>query len=269
MLHVYTVYDRVVKHDREVKHGYLLFLRVIGSERGSQLDRMYCTTTMGRVRPRSNKYKETEAALRKAILAYRTQDEENEGKKSLRDVADEYGVAYVTLWRRVRGGKGRVQAHQSEQKLTVGEEKTLSGWICDLDDRGFPPKVEMVSAMAPTILLQCYDDPEMEDEAELEVGKHWISRYLSQHPELVSTFSTQVNKQRLAANELQALKPHFRDLTALMIKYHIDRPSQVYNMDEKGFLLVLVARCKVICRRGRKSPPLLQDMTILLFKKKC
>ena len=213
---------------------------------------------MGRVRPPSNKYKETEAALRKAILAYRTQDDQDERKKSLRDVADEYGVAYVTLWWRVRGGKGRVQAHQREQELMVAEEKTLSGWICDLNDRGFPPKVEMVSAMARIIILQRYDDPEMADPAELEVGQHWISRFLNRHPELVTKFSTQVNKQRMAANELQALKRHFRDLKSLMIKHHIDQPSQVYNMDEKGFLLGLEARCKVICRQGRKSPPLLQ-----------
>ena len=45
-----------------------------------------------------------------------------------------------------------------------------------------------------------------------------------------------------------------------MTQYHMDCAEQVYSMDEKGFLLGLASRCKVICRQLRKSPPLLQGM---------
>ena len=219
----------------------------------------YYNYIMGRIQRRTIKSQETEDALRKAVLAYKLAQDSGLGGNSIRDIADEYGVQYVTLWRRINGGKTRKEAHRKEQKLTAGEEKTLKDWVCDLDNRGFPPKVEMVSDMACTILLKRYDNAEEVDKKDL-IGKHWITRFLNRHPELVTKFSTQVNKQRIAANSIKLLQRHFKDLKALMTRYHIDRAEQVYNMDEKGFLLGLASRCKVICRRGRKSPPLLQGM---------
>jgi len=33
----------------------------------------------------------------------------------------------------------------------------------------------------------------------------------------------------------------------------------MYNMDEKGFMIGVALRCKVICKRGRRSPKLTQD----------
>ena len=90
------------------------------------------------------------------------------GGNSIRDIADEYGVQYVTLWRRINRGKPRKEAHQ---KLTAGEEKMLKDWVCHLDNRGFPPKVEIVSHMACTILLKRYDNAEEVNEKDL-IGKH-------------------------------------------------------------------------------------------------
>ena len=98
---------------------------------------------MGRIHLRSNKSKQVEAALRKAVLVYQAQPDGNE-RKSLRDIADGYEVAYVTLWRKMKRGKSRVVAHQSEQKVMAGEEKTLRDWIYDLDDCGLTLKVGMV-----------------------------------------------------------------------------------------------------------------------------
>lgn len=36
-------------------------------------------------------------------------------------------------------------------------------------------------------------------------------------------------------------------------------PENTYNMDEKGFMMGIASRCKVICRRGRKNPRLMHS----------
>ena len=79
----------------------------------------------------------------------------------------------------------------------------LKDWVCNLDDRGFPPKVGMVSDMAYTILLKRYDNAEEMDEKDL-IGKHWITHYLNRHPELVAKFTTPKSKFTLRQLTLQA-----------------------------------------------------------------
>jgi hypothetical protein len=37
------------------------------------------------------------------------------------------------------------------------------------------------------------------------------------------------------------------------------KPENVYNMDEKGFVLGQALKCKVIVRAGRKNPRYVQD----------
>ena len=71
--------------------------------------------------------------------------------------------------------------------------------MCDLDNQGFTPKVEMVSDMTYTISLKWYDNREEVDKKNL-IENHWITNYLNRHPKLVTKFSTQVNKQYIAAN---------------------------------------------------------------------
>ena len=36
-------------------------------------------------------------------------------------------------------------------------------------------------------------------------------------------------------------------------------PANIYNMDEKGFLMGVVLQCKVMCKRGPRSAKLTQD----------
>lgn len=154
--------------------------------------------------------------------------------------ADKYGMDHVKLWRRMKGVKTKVEAHVNEQKLTSGEEKVLSKWVVD----GFPARVAMVKAMANTILRKRYDEPLTAVIPSL--GTHWITRFLKQHSELQTKFSTQIHKQRISANNPELIKQHFRILHEIIMQYNIDEPRHVYNMDEKGFLIGLSSRAKVI-----------------------
>ena len=54
------------------------------------------------------------------------------------------------------------------------------------------------------------------------------------------------------------LKQAFDILGPLIKRRHI-QPHNIYNMDEKGLIMGKSARVKVICVRGRKSPPLIKE----------
>ena len=125
-----------------------------------------------------------------------------------------------------------------------------------MDRRGFPLRVDMVRHLATRILHQ------REYSKALSLGKHWIkhwiTRFLDRHTHLVSKFSTQVKKQRIISSDPKILKQAFGVLGPLICQFHI-KPKNLYNMDEKGLQMGKSSRVKVICVRGRRSPPLLTD----------
>src|SRR5207302_5420255 len=86
----------------------------------------------------------------------------------------------------------------------------------------------------------------------------WMSRFLRRHPGLALKLSTQLERQRAYANDPVILQSYFTKLGRL-IRVHDLRPSQIFNMDEKGFLMGLAARAKVLCRRGRRNPRVTHD----------
>jgi hypothetical protein len=53
---------------------------------------------------------------------------------------------------RLQGAQPRVEAHQSEQILSVEEEKSIVRFCEALDDLGHPLKVKMVKAFAMSLL---------------------------------------------------------------------------------------------------------------------
>ena len=167
-----------------------------------------------------------------------------------RDIADEYGVQYITLWWKINRRKTRKKVHRKEQKLTAGEEKMLKDWVCNLDNQGFPPKVEMVSDIACNILLKRYDNAEEVDKKDL-IGKHWITHYLNRHPELVK-FTTPKSKFKLRQLTLQAHQQLQQDPTHPRMKELINNVSAAEQGHTRGDIHQ-EGEQKLIKERGCKS----------------
>ena len=60
-------------------------------------------------------------------------------------------------------------------------------------------------------------------------------------------FITNIDEKRIAQSVPEVISDHFKQLEELM-KSHNIKPQDVWNMDEKGFLMGLSDRCKVICK---------------------
>ena len=206
---------------------------------------------MGVLRPRSSKISQKETQLQKAIAAHHRKQ-----YKSLRKCADAFSVPYSTLRDRINGGRvARDVAHTEQMLLSPQQEKSVVKWIANLDNSGFPPRVDMVHTLCRQLM-------ERQDPTKLpHIGKKFITRFLNRHPELVTKFSTQVNKQRALAFDSTVIRRCYDRLKPVMQRRNIT-PENTYNMDEKGILMGSAAKVKVICVRGRKQALLKQGVFI-------
>jgi hypothetical protein len=160
------------------------------------------------------------------------------------------GVPYQSLYSRVKQKrKPAGEAHEGQMLFSLAEEKSMVRWMEMLDDKGFPARVSMLRELAQRKLAK--------RNSQHQLGQHFVCRFLNRHPSLSTKFSKQVHRQRALASNPQHLRHYFDKLRAVMSKRNISE-QQIYNMDEKGILLGVASRVKVICRRGRRNPNMIQ-----------
>ncbi|KAH0345035.1 hypothetical protein KCU83_g8029, partial [Aureobasidium melanogenum] len=66
------------------------------------------------------------------------------------------------------------------------------------------------------------------------IGKRWIDRFRSRHPEIQGVWTRQIESARHKATSFEAADRWFTAVTTMHIE-HQYRPEHVYNMDESGF----------------------------------
>lgn len=87
------------------------------------------------------------------------------------------------------------------QALTKVEEKAIVRWYSKLDEWGHPPRLALVESTAQTIVQR--------RDKEQQIGKHWLSCFLKQQPELASQVSTRLDLQQSFASDPKVIKDYF------------------------------------------------------------
>jgi len=137
-------------------------------------------------------------------------------------------------------------------------EKALQDWCKQLDDWGFPPWMDLLLAIAKVLAQQWAD--EEEDPTLAGLGKRWVGNFLKCHPELTAKYGTLLDRQQAYASYLPTLQDYFRKLKQLVCKYKF-KTENIFNIDEKGFIISRSSRAKVVCRAGHQPPRVIQDGT--------
>ena len=79
----------------------------------------------------------------------------------------------------------------------------------------------------------------------------WVSRFIKRHDlELVSKWTTGLDNEHSKADSAFKYTLYFELLRQKIEKFKIDR-RQIYNMDEKGFLISVLVKMKRIFSRRR------------------
>ena len=183
----------------------------------------------------SRKSTEQEGRIQFAIQAY-----QNKEILSIKEAARRFEVPYTTLQNRCKGKIFRPESRANNYKLTTNEEESLLQWILSMDTRGSAPRPSMVRDMANILLAE---------RGSQTVGINWVYNYTKRHDELKSRYSRRYNYQRAKCEDPRVIQPWF-DLVRRTIDENGIQPEDIYNFDETGFAMGLIATAKVITRAG-------------------
>lgn len=158
-------------------------------------------------------------------------------RPNISKVAREYGVERSRLSKRYHGVQGSCASKTENMRLLNNtQEKQLLQYIEKLCTRGLPPTREMIRNFAAEIAHQ-------------EPGKHWVDRFVERHQiDLISRWTSGIDNKRHKADSAFKYALYFKLLDDKIKQYNI-APSNIYNMDEKGFLIGVVSKMKRVFSR--------------------
>lgn len=162
---------------------------------------------------------EKEERIRLALKALKA------GKvSSLKHAAESYSVPVSTLGHRFAGRTawGNRQ-FQHKQLLTQAEETVLAKHMENLWKSGFPSNYNILRAMAGKM-------------AGRPVGINWCYKFLARHPQLTTVRSRLLESKRGKANDVESML-HWFCLYNKIVKTHKILNENIWNMDEKGFII--------------------------------
>jgi len=190
--------------------------------------------------PTQAQYSNKEDRILQAIQAIK-----NGHLKSIRQAAESFDVTRRTLSNRMNGMTSRRDSTPNSQKLTSYEEAALVQYILDLDSRGFSPRAQAVQEMADLLLSERSESP---------VGKNWTTNFIKRRTEIKSKFSRKYDYKRAKCEDPKIIQEWFSLVRNTVAKYGI-LEQDIYNFDEAGFAMGVIATAKVVTSSEAKSRP--------------
>jgi hypothetical protein len=155
-------------------------------------------------------------------------------------VAREHELNRSTLSKRYRG-KQESASHkaQNQQLLNPSQEQRLLKYIKQLSTRGIPPTPAILRNLAFEISGK-------------EPGVNWPSKFVHRHSEhLDRKFLNRLDRQRYKADTPSSYQDYFQLLQEKVEEHEIE-PQNMYNMDEKGFLIGWSIKQQRVFSKGSK-----------------
>ncbi|KAH5101982.1 hypothetical protein HBH71_224410 [Parastagonospora nodorum] len=148
------------------------------------------------------------------------------------EVAAKHNIDRTTLSRRHRGIQAAVGTQPPNgRKLSLPQESELILYIEKLTRQGLPPTREMIRNFASSI-------------AKKEVSERWVSRFIGRNKnELISKRTSAMDRTRHQADSYIKYQAYFNLLHEKLDEYCLEA-GDIYNMDEKGFLIGIVGTSK-------------------------
>ena len=164
---------------------------------------------------------------------------------SVAETARRNHVPPSSLYHRTHGRPTRRRGHASQQRMSVEEEEALADTLVRLVTQGSSPSLALLSHMAHSMLKA------REGAQEEPMGKHWASRFIKRHSDKLSAaWSSPLPSKRAEAGDPEMIKEFLATLQKVREEYGVG-PEDLWNMDEKGYILGSFGRERVLVRPGR------------------
>jgi len=180
--------------------------------------------------------------------------------QSLKAAATALEVPVSTLKHRAAGRKSKLQEAQKRLAMDPEEEKALTDWIFQLHRLGVPARPSRLREMADHIRRA-------RDAKQPPLGPNWATRFVTRHPEIKSVMSEKLDKERWD-NVTRTSMEHWFSLYRKVIEEHRILDCNIYNMDEKGCILGISERARILIPSSssvkyRKQPGDRESATVI------
>jgi hypothetical protein len=93
-----------------------------------------------------------------------------------------------------------------------------------------------------------------EDSTAQPIGKNWVSSFIKRHDEVKSRFARRYNYSRAKCEDPRTIKAWFKQLEEVRKQWGI-QDEDIFNFDETGFAMGLIATTKVVTRASMPGKP--------------
>lgn len=195
-------------------------------------------------KPGSRKYRDyDEEKLQEAVARY--------NRRNLRALSEEYGIPYVTLYRKVRGMNPKKPGGQAV--LTEEEEASLVRGIVVAADWGFPFGADDVKEIVKTHLER--KGKTITKFKNNTPGQTWVENFLKRHKNELSKRFSQSIKESRAKVDHTTINQYFDNISET---FQDIPPENIINYDETNFTDD-PGRIKVLVRRKSKRAEKVMD----------
>ena len=145
------------------------------------------------------------------------------------EAAKNTGSSARTVSQRWEGGMSRIEARESQQKLTGAEEKVLVDWINHLTATGHLATYNFIKEMAEEIRHK--RSREIQTHSEIPLGQSWVLQFLKRFPYLQTCISRSIEASRVKDVMKEVVVGFFDVLHKCINEYQI-LSENIYNMNE-------------------------------------
>ncbi len=85
-----------------------------------------------------------------------------------------------------------------------------------------------------------------------DLNINWIQKFLQHHMKLTFMFSQASNKEHAVTHNEELINNWFNLYIKILENYDL-QSSDIYNMNEKDFIIRIISKCRVICFRKQLS----------------
>lgn len=168
-------------------------------------------------------------------------------RPSVNSVAKDFGLSEATLRRAIKNGS--LPNRQGPPTiLTEHEENQLIGYCMNMQQLGFGLTKSGVNHCVMEIMRQ---NKRLHPFGDKGPGRDWWTRFMRDHPELSFRAPQELSEARAQRANPTIINDHFNKLETIINENSLTA-TQIWNMDETGFVLVPKLE-KVIAKKGSRQ----------------
>jgi hypothetical protein len=187
-----------------------------------------------------------EAVYKEGRVILATQAYQRNEFKSVKAAAKSFDIPRTTLRSRVNGTAPKRGSIAKNRLLTLTEEETIVQWILSMDRRGMPPRVAAIAEMGAILLKERGESG--------HVGKNWYQKFINRHEAIKTKYNRKYDYQRAQCEDPEVIRAWFHRVQSTIVEYGI-LPEDIYNFDETGFQMGVIATAKVVTGTERRGRP--------------